>query len=110
MYTSRTNSAPDAFRCGFSIDRSFSTLHSPSHILHFTAQFPHVEQVEWKLEEAPSTTVKLKLKLDQPVMDCGVAAASIPGEAGHELSFDVDKSKFLALYEELSQAQSLLHS
>ncbi|KAG6604587.1 uncharacterized protein IUM83_14060 [Phytophthora cinnamomi] len=67
-------------------------------------QFPHVEQVEWEVEAA---TVKLKLKLDQPAMDCGVAVPAT-ATAEHELSFDMDKSKFLALYEELSQAQSLL--
>ncbi|KAE9047903.1 hypothetical protein PR003_g886 [Phytophthora rubi] len=73
-------------------------------------QFPHVEQVEWEVKEAPSTTVKLKLKLDQPVMDCGMVAASTPDAIGRELSFDVDTNKFLALYEELSQVQSLLRS
>ncbi|OWZ10422.1 hypothetical protein PHMEG_00016730, partial [Phytophthora megakarya] len=63
-------------------------------------QLPGVEKIEWKVE-APAT-VKLKLKLDQPVVDCNVAATV---NASRELSFDMNKSKFLALYEELTQAQ-----
>ncbi|KAG6972516.1 hypothetical protein JG688_00003943 [Phytophthora aleatoria] len=69
-------------------------------------QFPGVESVEWKVE-APSKVI-LNLKLDQPVMECNVATTAAP--ESRELHLNMSKNKLLALYEELSQAQSLLHS
>lgn len=71
-------------------------------------QFPGVEKVEWKVE-SPSK-VNLNMKLDQPAMECEVAATSATTAASPELSFDMSKTKFLALYEELNQAQSMLRS
>ncbi|KAL3656318.1 hypothetical protein V7S43_018810 [Phytophthora oleae] len=65
-------------------------------------QFPGIEEVEWKVE-APSKVI-LNLKLDQPAVDCNVASTA----STRELHLNVSKDKFLALYEELSQAQSLL--
>ncbi|CAI5740105.1 unnamed protein product [Peronospora farinosa] len=67
--------------------------------------FPNVEKVEWKVETA--SKVMLNLKLDQPVLECDMMTR-IPTTA--ELRFDMSKSKFLALYEELNQAQSLVRS
>ncbi|KAF1781223.1 HCaRG [Phytophthora cactorum] len=69
-------------------------------------QFPGVESVEWKVK-APSKVI-LNLKLDQPVMECNVATTATP--ESRELHLNMSKNKLLALYEELSQAQSLLHS
>ncbi|POM75397.1 Hypothetical protein PHPALM_7509 [Phytophthora palmivora] len=69
-------------------------------------QFPGIEKVEWKVESPAK--VNLKLKLDQPAVDCNVATTAI--NASRELSFDMSKSKFLALYEELNHAQSLMRS
>ncbi|KAG7391735.1 hypothetical protein PHYPSEUDO_003810 [Phytophthora pseudosyringae] len=65
-------------------------------------QFPGVEKVEWSVE-TPSKVI-LNLKLDQPAVECNVASTA----ASRELRLGVSKSKFLALFEELSQAQSLL--
>ncbi|KAI9998519.1 hypothetical protein PInf_002910 [Phytophthora infestans] len=69
-------------------------------------QFPGVEKIEWKVEKDPSKVI-LNLKLDQPVVECNVATTAAPESC--ELRLDMSKNKFLALYEELSQAQSLLH-
>jgi hypothetical protein len=63
-----------------------------------------VETLEWKVA-APSK-VHLNLKLDQPVTECTSSSAT----ASRELHFGVSKTKFLALYEELSQAQLTLRS
>ncbi|CEG49325.1 hypothetical protein L917_08320 [Plasmopara halstedii] len=65
-------------------------------------QFPGIQQVEWKVED--SSKVTLNLTLDQSVIECNLATKS----PSHELCFDMSKNKFLALYEELSQAQLML--
>ncbi|ETM46804.1 hypothetical protein, variant 1 [Phytophthora nicotianae CJ01A1] len=69
-------------------------------------QFPGVEKLEWKVD-TPSKVI-LNLKLDQPVVECNVATTA--ASESRELCLNMSKNKFLALYEELSQAQSLLHS
>ncbi|RLN64114.1 hypothetical protein BBP00_00003647 [Phytophthora kernoviae] len=66
-------------------------------------QFPGVEKLEWEVE---TSKVKLKLKLDQPVMECG--AVSTTTAASHELNVEMSRDKFLAMYEEITQAQMLL--
>ncbi|KAG7400374.1 COMM domain-containing protein 4 [Phytophthora boehmeriae] len=67
-------------------------------------QFPGVEKLEWEVEN-PSK-VKLKLKLDQPAMECD--ALTVTTSSSHELNIEMSRDKFLALYEELTQAQMLL--
>ncbi|CAI5747253.1 unnamed protein product [Peronospora destructor] len=66
-------------------------------------RFPNVKKVEWKVET--SSKVMLNLKLDQPVLECDMTTTTTPTSA--DLSFSMSQPKFLALYEELSQAPSL---
>uniref|UniRef100_A0AAV1TR67 COMM domain-containing protein n=1 Tax=Peronospora matthiolae TaxID=2874970 RepID=A0AAV1TR67_9STRA len=67
-------------------------------------RFPGIEKVKWNVEA--DSRVSMHLMLDRPVMECDVATTA----ASSELSFDMSKAKFLALYEELRQAQSMLRS
>ncbi|KAG1692353.1 hypothetical protein DVH05_025523 [Phytophthora capsici] len=67
-------------------------------------QFPGVEEVQWKVE--PPSKVILNLKLDQPAVECNVASTA----SSRKLHLNMSTDKFLALYEELNQAQSLLRS
>uniref|UniRef100_M4BX17 COMM domain-containing protein n=1 Tax=Hyaloperonospora arabidopsidis (strain Emoy2) TaxID=559515 RepID=M4BX17_HYAAE len=69
-------------------------------------RFPGIEKVKWNVEA--DSRVSMHLMLDRPVMECNVATT--PAAASSELNFDMSKAKFLALYEELRQAQSMLRS
>lgn len=69
-------------------------------------QFPSIEKLEWKV--GSSSKVKLDLKLDQPVLECGVISTSSASGDGDELHVEMSRDKFLALYEELAQTQRML--
>ncbi|CAH0480512.1 unnamed protein product [Peronospora belbahrii] len=71
-------------------------------------RFPNVKTVEWKVEA--SSNVLLKMKLDQEVLECDMAITSATSDTRHVLNFDMSPIKFVALYEDLSQAQSILRA
>ncbi|KAI9920641.1 hypothetical protein PsorP6_000983 [Peronosclerospora sorghi] len=71
-------------------------------------RFPGIKNVDYKVEA--SSKITWDLKLDQPAVECDVMTTPVRAAPSPALSFDMTKLKFLALYEELSQAQSILHS
>ena len=65
--------------------------------------------MKWKVEA--ESKVSMDLVLDQSIVECDVATPSATTTAASaELSFDMSETKFLALYEELREAQSMLRS
>ncbi|CAI5709578.1 unnamed protein product [Hyaloperonospora brassicae] len=72
-------------------------------------RFPGIAKMKWKVEA--ESKVSMDLVLDQSIVECDVATPSATtAAASSELSFDMSEAKFLALYEELSEAQSMLRS
>ncbi|TYZ61825.1 hypothetical protein PybrP1_010890, partial [[Pythium] brassicae (nom. inval.)] len=87
-------------------------------------EFPHIQKTDWRVRPASSETnaspevaVDLNFELDRPALECAMRPAGGAkreagggGGASSLLELTMDKDKFLALYDDLLQAQALLQS